>query len=73
MRETCSERVSFSVSEIKAALEISLEVEGVGEPTLVCKQLKLHPFLSLSLHVAPLYFNAKCFLNSSWCDFIYIL
>lgn len=49
MRETRSEVVVFSVSEIKAALETSLGMEGAGKQTLVCKQLKLHPFLSLSL------------------------
>lgn len=48
-RETRLEVVAFSVSEIKAALETSLGVEGAGKQTLVCKQWKFHPFFSLSL------------------------
>lgn len=73
MRETRLEVAVFSMWEIKAALETSLELEGAGKQTLVCKQRKLHPCLSLSLHVAPLYFNAKCFLNSSWGDYLHII
>lgn len=73
-RETRLEVVAFSVSEIKAALETSLGMKGDWETNSGLQTEEISSLLfSLSLHVAPLYFNAKCFLNSSWGDYLHII